>query len=140
MGLLDALSGALGEVLRQARAPSQDPRMQSATEGLAAGAFPNSLSRMLASAGAGDLTGLVERLRSGGLEDQVKSWLGSGANLPVTAEQLREVLGEGRVQELARQLGLPADRIMDILAQHLPEAVDQASPNGTLPPRDENAA
>ena len=33
-----------------------------------------------------------------------------GANLPITAEQLKAVLGNTQVQDFARQLGLPVDR------------------------------
>jgi uncharacterized protein YidB (DUF937 family) len=71
-------------------------------------------------------------LQKGGLDQQVKSWLGPGANLPVTAEQLRAVLGNAQVQEFARQLGLPVDQALKTMAQYLPEIVDKASPNGVL--------
>ena len=71
-------------------------------------------------------------LQKGGLDEQVKSWLGPGANLPVTAEQLRAVLGNAQVQDFARQLGLPVDQALKTMAQYLPEIVDKASPNGVL--------
>ena len=71
-------------------------------------------------------------MQKGGLDEQVKSWLGPGANLPVTAEQLRAVLGNAQVQEFARQLGLPVDQALKTMAQYLPEIVDKASPNGVL--------
>jgi len=35
---------------------------------------------------------------------------------------------------LAEQLGLPADNALKLLAEHLPAAVDEASPNGQLEP------
>jgi uncharacterized protein YidB (DUF937 family) len=38
------------------------------------------------------------------------------------------------VQQIARELGLPVDNALQFLAQHLPSAVDQASPNGTIQP------
>ena len=38
------------------------------------------------------------------------------------------------LRQLAAQFGVPIDQISALLAQHLPNAVDQASPNGTLAP------
>ena len=53
-------------------------------------------------------------------------------NMPITEDQLKAVLGNCQVQEFARQLGLPVDATLKILAQYLPELVDKASPNGML--------
>ena len=63
---------------------------------------------------------------------QVQSWLGPGANLPITEDQLKAVLGNAQVQDFARHLGLPVDATLKLLAQYLPDIVDKASPNGTL--------
>jgi uncharacterized protein YidB (DUF937 family) len=46
---------------------------------------------------------------------------------------LRAALSDAHVQEIARQLGLPVDSAMQVLAEHLPAAVDQASPTGAIP-------
>lgn len=73
-------------------------------------------------------------LQKGGLDTQVKSWLGNGANLPVTADQLKAVLGNSQIQDFARQLGLPVDALLKMLAEQLPGIVDKASPNGVLQP------
>jgi uncharacterized protein YidB (DUF937 family) len=81
-----------------------------------------------------DLSGLVAALENGGLGAQVKTWLGSGENVPITADELKNVLGNSQVQDVARHLGLPVDETLKVLAQYLPGVVDKASPNGTLPP------
>jgi len=60
--------------------------------------------------------------------------LGNGANLPVSEEQLKSVLGSAQAQDFARHLGLPVDQTLALLAKYLPEIVDKASPNGTLQP------
>lgn len=96
------------------------------------GALPGVLSSVLSQTKLGSLQGLVEQLQSGGLQQQVQSWLGNGANLPVNAEQLRAALGDSHVQDLARQFGVPIDQVLELLAKELPQTVDQASPNGTL--------
>ncbi len=118
MGLLDelnlggALKGALGQI--------------------EASAAPTVINALLAKTNLGDLNGLVTKLQQGGLGPQVQSWLGNGGNLPVTADQLKSVLGDAQVQEFARHLGLPVDQILQMLSQHLPNVVDQASKNGQL--------
>jgi uncharacterized protein YidB (DUF937 family) len=114
MGLLDdlGLGGALGQ--------------------LEASALPGLINALLAQTQYHDLAGLVAALEKGGLDAQVKSWLGNGQNMPITADQLKAVLGNAQVQEFARHLGLPVDTMLKILAEALPNIVDQASPNGTL--------
>src|SRR6266849_5443171 len=118
MGLFDNLGGSFKDIVGQVEAA----------------AVPALVSAVLAKTDLGSLQGIVTKLQQGGLNDQVRSWLGSGANLPVTPDQLRSALGNQQVQQIARQLGLPVDQALEVLSQHLPTAVDQASPNGTLQP------
>jgi len=118
MGLLDNLG--LGDMLKNLLGQAES------------GALPAMINAVLAKTAYRDLSGLVAALQNGGLDGQVKSWLGPGANLPVTAEQLRAVLGNAQVQDFARQLGLPVDQALKTMAQYLPEIVDKASPNGVL--------
>ncbi len=65
----------------------------------------------------GGLSGLLAKLSDGGLAAQVQSWIGTGANLPISAQQVIEVLGQGRVAQLAQQLGIDpqqaANQIVD---------------------------
>ena len=82
----------------------------------------------------GGIQGVVSQLQASGLGEQVKSWVGTGSNLPVSASQIQQALGSGKVSELAAKFGLPADKISDFLAQHLPTAIDEATPGGRLPP------
>ncbi len=107
-------------------------KLKAAATGAAAVAAPVLLSKALANTKFGSLQGLVDQLRQGGLEKQVQSWLDNGSNLPVTADQLRAVLSDEHVQQLAQQLGVPTDKVLDALAQYLPQTVDQASPNGKI--------
>jgi uncharacterized protein YidB (DUF937 family) len=114
LGLGDAIKGALGQV--------------------EATALPTLVNTVLAKTQYHDLNGLVAALQKGGLNAQVQSWLGPGANLPITEDQLKAVLGNTQVQDFARHLGLPVDQTIKVLAQYLPDIVDKASPNGTLTP------
>jgi len=99
-----------------------------------AAALPTLISAALSKTSLGDLQGLVTKLEQGGLGKQVQSWLGDGQNLSVTAEQLRSALDNDQVKQIAAHFGLPVDRVLDLLAQYLPEIVDKASPGGTLRP------
>jgi uncharacterized protein YidB (DUF937 family) len=99
-----------------------------------AAAVPNLISAALAKTNLGNLQGIVNQLQQGGLGPQVQSWLGSGANLPVTPDQLRAALGNDPVRQLAQHFGIDPDAALKLLADHLPNAVDQASPQGTLKP------
>jgi uncharacterized protein YidB (DUF937 family) len=117
MGLFDSLGGELKSVLGQAGAAGEQAM----------------IAALLAKTNLGSLSGIVAQLQQGGLNEQVRSWLGNGANMPVTADQLRSALSSEQVQQIAQHLGLPVDAALKALAEHLPAAVDQASPNGQLP-------
>jgi len=99
---------------------------------VAAAEAPALIAAALAKTNIGDLQGLVNRLQQGGLNDQVKSWLGNGANMAVTPDQIRAALGSEQVKQIAEHFGIPADGALKFLAEHLPSVVDQASPNGTI--------
>jgi uncharacterized protein YidB (DUF937 family) len=81
----------------------------------------------------GGLPGLLDKFKAGGLGDQVNSWVGLGQNQTITADQITQVLGHGKLAELARQAGLTPDQIAAGLAEHLPKVVDKLTPNGTVP-------
>jgi uncharacterized protein YidB (DUF937 family) len=83
--------------------------------------------------GAGGYQGILDKLNQAGLGQQVNSWLATnGSKLPINASQLEAALGDQHLQQLARSFGVPVDQIANLLSQHLPAAVDQASPNGTI--------
>ena len=91
---------------------------------------PTILSQVLANSGG--LQGVVNKLQQAGLDKQVASWLSNGQNIPVTKEQLRAAINDKELQQIARSLGVPVDQALDVLAKYLPEAIDQASPNGQI--------
>lgn len=80
----------------------------------------------------GGLDGLLAKLQQGGLGDAVKSWLGNGQNLPVTADQLTKALGNPQIAAVAKQFGIDPQQVSQLLAQNLPGLVDKLSPNGAL--------
>ena len=79
------------------------------------------------------LAGLVQQLAASGLGPQEQSWVGTGANQPVSGDQIEQALGSDKIQQLAQQVGLnPAD-LSGALAHLLPHAVDQLTPGGQMP-------
>jgi uncharacterized protein YidB (DUF937 family) len=119
MGILDSLEDS--------------PAFKNALSQLGGAILPAVLGEVMGSGNQGGLSAIVAKLQQAGLGDQVKSWIGTGQNLPITAEQLQQVLGSDTVKQLAARFNIPVDQISKVLAQALPKAVDGASPNGTLP-------
>ena len=83
--------------------------------------------------GKGGLGGLVEQFTSGGLGDIVSSWVGTGANKPVSTEQVNSVLGNDKINEIAQQTGLPVEEVSKQVAANLPNIVDKLTPDGNIP-------
>jgi uncharacterized protein YidB (DUF937 family) len=63
----------------------------------------------------------------------VASWIGTGANQPISAEQVQAALGSDPLQQLAGQLGVSRGEAASGLADLLPQVVDKLRPQGTLP-------
>jgi len=80
----------------------------------------------------GGLPGLIAKLQSGGLAEQVSSWLGSGQNAPVGANELASALGSDTIAQLARQFGLSGAEVAGGLSDALPGLVDKLSPQGEV--------
>jgi uncharacterized protein YidB (DUF937 family) len=125
----------------QTPAPAQTPQApgQGGLLGGLGGVFGSGgLGGMLSGlGGAGALGGLLGQLKQRGLGDQVDSWVSTGVNRPVEPHQLEQALGEPAIAELQQQTGLPREQLVNELAQHLPEAISEATPNGQAPDDDE---
>ena len=109
------------------------PAFKSALGQLESAVLPVVLGEVLGTGSQGGLNAIVAKLEQAGFGEQVKSWLGNGQNLPITADQIKQVLGSDAVKQLAARFNIPVDQITQILAQQLPAAVDRASPDGKLP-------
>ncbi len=83
--------------------------------------------------GAAALKGLIGRFEQSGFTDQTRSWIGSGENVPIEADQMERALGGGTLEELAQRFQVPVDLLKRELVTALPQAVDQLTPQGELP-------
>jgi uncharacterized protein YidB (DUF937 family) len=81
----------------------------------------------------GGLDGLVNKFRANGLGSVVDSWVGTGANAPVSGPQLQQVFGHDMIQQIASHLGTDPQAASAKLASVLPELVNQMTPNGHIP-------
>jgi uncharacterized protein YidB (DUF937 family) len=81
----------------------------------------------------GGLSGLVQQFHDKGLGGLVTSWVSTGQNLPISADQVQHVLGSEQVKELATRVGIPPETASSNLAQLLPMLIDKLTPNGQLP-------
>ena len=81
----------------------------------------------------GGLEGLLQSFQQGGLGEIVNSWVSTGQNLPISAEQIQSVLGDSSLSGLAAQLGVSPEQASGSLADMLPQLIDQMTPNGQMP-------
>lgn len=123
MGLLD---GVLGQVIGKVGGNDQAMKMVETVAGMIGGGGGAGGS------GAG-LQGLVEKFQAGGLGDLAASWIGTGDNKAVTADQVRSALGDDEVQRVADEAGVSKDEAASGLAALLPELVDKVTPDGLVP-------
>ena len=78
----------------------------------------------------GGLDGLVQSFQQKGLGETVSSWVSTGQNLPITADQISHVLGSDAVKNLAARAGISPDQASSQLAALLPGLIDKLTPNG----------
>ena len=81
----------------------------------------------------GGLTGIVQTFHEKGLGGIVSTWVGTGANESISAEQIQNALGEDRIKQFAAKAGIPPDVASAKLAEYLPKVVDRLTPNGQVP-------
>ena len=84
---------------------------------------------------AGGPAGIAQKFQQAGLGEKVQSWIGTGHNLPISADEITRVFPPEQIDAWAQQHGLPAGAASQLLAQFLPHAVDQTTPDGNVPPQ-----
>jgi uncharacterized protein YidB (DUF937 family) len=81
----------------------------------------------------GGISGIVSRFEQQGMGDTIRSWVGTGANMPISANQVHQALGSDTVTQLAQKMGISSDMLATRLAELLPKAIDHLTPGGKLP-------
>ena len=119
MNILNTVLGALGG------GGDQNPLMSILTSMLQSNAD-----------GSSGLGALVQQFQQNGMGDAIQSWIGSGQNLPVSADQIMQALGADRVGEMAQQAGIAPEDASGQLADMLPQLIDKLTPDGQMPSGD----
>ena len=119
MGLLDSL---LGAAMGGGGAQSGQAAMINAVIGMLGN-----------DAAGGGLGGLLAKFKQGGLGHVADSWVSSGQNMPVSADQLGSVLGNDTIANIAKQVGLSHGDAAGQLSQMLPQIIDKLTPHGQVP-------
>jgi uncharacterized protein YidB (DUF937 family) len=94
----------------------------------------SALSGLLGGQGGNlDLGKIVASMsQQGGLQSIVNSWLGDGANAPISPDEVKNVLGSDQVSQFASKLNIDPDTALNGLSRSLPAMVDKASSGGSL--------
>jgi uncharacterized protein YidB (DUF937 family) len=81
----------------------------------------------------GGLGGLLDKLRDAGHGNVADSWVGTGQNQPINANDLGAAIGPQVIREIAQRTGLNEQELLQQLSTALPGIVDKLTPNGQVP-------
>jgi uncharacterized protein YidB (DUF937 family) len=81
----------------------------------------------------GGLGGLLDKLKDAGHGNVADSWVGSGQNQPINANDLGTALGPQVISEIAQRAGMSEQELLQQLSTALPGIVDKLTPNGQIP-------
>jgi len=127
-GLGDVLGGMLGG--GNARAGAGGGGLGDILGGLLAGGAAGGVLN-------GGLKNLLGDMESNGHGDVARSWVGTGQNQQMSPDDLGRAVGLEDIEAVAQQTGMPREQLLSELSQHLPQFVDQLTPEGREPTDDE---
>ncbi|QNP47959.1 YidB family protein [Diaphorobacter aerolatus] len=86
----------------------------------------------------GGITGLLQRLRSDGLDGMVQSWLGNTSNPEVPSNsQVESIFGSGTgggmLSAIVSRLDLSREKVVSVVGALLPRLIGYLTPGGTVP-------
>lgn len=128
MGLFDSLAGKLlggmgGEGFNTLLSDVMSGKVDVAS----------SLSGVLNSVGG--LPGLQERFQQSGMGEVFASWVSTGENQGISAEQMAQALGgSADAVNQAKAMGIDLGAILPLLSTLLPGLIDKLTPNGEIHP------
>lgn len=126
MGLLDSiLGGALGGGAGGQGNQGTAALVQLAMQLLAGNAGQGGRS-------GGGVMEVLQQFQQAGLGSQADSWVGTGQNMPISPEQLMQVFGRGRVEQMAASSGMDVDQVSSGLSDLLPQLIDRVTPQGRV--------
>jgi uncharacterized protein YidB (DUF937 family) len=138
-GLGDILGGLFGG--KPSNVPSGAPGGAN-PGGSLSDLIPGGLGGILGGAAAGSvlsggLGNLIKELQEGGHGRVAQSWVGTGPNEDIAPHHLADALGTDTLDALSQHTGLGREDLLAGLSQHLPDLIDQLTPNGRMPSEEE---
>ncbi|MBL7685353.1 MAG: DUF937 domain-containing protein [Deltaproteobacteria bacterium] len=88
------------------------------------------------SGAGGGLGQLLQSFQQKGLGDIVSSWVSTGQNQPISADQIQQGFGSDIISQMASKLNLSSGDVSSQLSQILPNLVDKLTPQGQIPDND----
>lgn len=86
--------------------------------------------------GQGGLQNLISQFDAKGLGDIIGSWISTGQNKSISADQIQNVFGSDALSGIASKLGLNVNDLSSQLSNLLPDVVDKLTPDGKIPEGD----
>jgi uncharacterized protein YidB (DUF937 family) len=128
---------ALGALLvgKMLSGKSAEPETQAAPTSAPAGGNTSADGGLL-----GGLGGLLDRLKEAGHGTAADSWVGTGQNQSINANDLGRALGPAVIREIAQRTGMDEQELLKQLSTALPGVVDRLTPNGQVPPHHQVAS
>jgi uncharacterized protein YidB (DUF937 family) len=122
MGFFDKIMDAAGSILGESDEGSDGDITQKQT-----------LIDSIGDIFKGDSLGsMVENFTKKGLGDTISSWIGKGANMPISIDQIKEVLGTDKILDFAQKAGISQDKAASLLKDFLPGIIDKVTPDGKV--------
>jgi len=133
----DALGGLLGG--KPGRAPATKVPAGAKPAGSLSDLIPGGLLGGAAAGSvlSGGLGKLIKELQDSGHGRVAQSWVDTGQNQEIAPQHLADALGSDTLDALSQQTGLGREDLLAGLSQHLPDLIDQLTPNGRLPNEEE---
>lgn len=76
---------------------------------------------------------LKEKFDAAGLGDTVDSWISTGENQSISADEVKQVMDPTKLQVIADDAGIDVDTAAANVAESLPQLVDKLTPTGAIP-------
>jgi uncharacterized protein YidB (DUF937 family) len=135
--LIDKLGGLLrsGKLSQSA---GNAPVSGSGSSGDIADMVRAGLKTVLGGAGAGavlsgGLGTLIKEFQQRGHGPAAQTWVSTGPNRAIAPNELADALGNDTLDELSKQTGMRREEVIAELCKHLPQLINQLTPNGRVP-------
>jgi uncharacterized protein YidB (DUF937 family) len=143
-GAPESGGGGLGDILGRVLGGQGGGAGDRATTASADDVLPAALKNLLGGAATGSvvsggLSTLIREFQDRGYGQAAQSWVGNGPNETIAPNDLAKALGSDTLQALAQQTGMPHSDLLASLSQHLPDLINQLTPNGRVPTEEEAA-